>query len=899
MLVRAAVAAVALVVAGSPVVHAVEGAVAARPDLAVTATLDRDEYAPGSEVGAEVVVRNNGPVAARDVRFQVEGDLRLFVSGQRLTDLPGPTIEPGGTWTARVVGRPRDPRAASIRFGVGVSTGPRYAPDLDPTPRDNHAADGAAVPQGRGSVSGVVFRDTDGDGRFDEGEGVAGRSVVAEGGAPAWAPSATTDATGRFSFGTDVPAGAYLISSPGSGSDVVAAPAARFTVTDGATHDLRLPLVPPVSTALSASVSLDGTAYRAGQAVTARITLTNRGTTALRGVVAVCDTGRGFLAPTDPDMAAFAPDGPGVVIDRGRSRTLVLTEPLPADAVAAGQVTISCRFGDAGRNTAGYRLAFGQARVDGAFGALTGTVLLRGSTGRETPLTGARVVALDQRTGLTAASATSDSKGRFTFARLPRGTTKLLVLGAYAPATTGNGWFTADVVADATAAEDLVVVAGPRVTEPAEVRDIRVEASFDEPTYHRDEPATARVKVTNAGVGTAVRVSASLTPTDTDLEHDRSRWGALMPWESGLPPLDLLPGESHEVTIVGLPHYWSVGGVTRLTGTVQAGGLTVPFDLAADITRATGPLTVRAFTDADADGVPDPGEELAGAQVVADGGSAGGWYDGRTDATGRFRFDALPLGVYRVRVVADGWVAPFDHGDLVEVGAGAATHEVGLVRPLSGLDVSLAFAQPSYAPTDQPRLTVRITNNTGAPLPAHVSCRATGAVYEVDSGPGWGSLDPATGAGVPVAPGATWTGTVTAPMPPGSPDHGVVVASCLVGPRERDGSVWAGAPLAGAFAKVPGATWTTGGTLQLQDATSVEPMPHTELVLHDAYTGAPVATTTSGPDGRFTFTNLPVGHYTHAVAGHRPVRFKSGPLFAAVRGSTYEQQVRVEAATSR
>ncbi|MDQ2587917.1 carboxypeptidase regulatory-like domain-containing protein [Saccharothrix yanglingensis] len=896
MLLRVAVVTVALALSGSPIARAQENAAApARADLAITTTLDQERYEPDSEMGATVTVRNNGSVPARDVRFQTSGDLRLFVSGQQLTALPGPTIEPGGTWTARVVGHQTDPRSATARLRVGVSTGPRYAPDMDPTPRDNEAEDQAVVSQARGSVSGVVYRDANANGRFDGGEGVADRQVSASGGAPSSTLAATTDATGGFSFGGDVPTGSYLVHSFGGDADVIAAAGARFTVTAGGTHDLRLPLVPPVRTHLAATASFDGTAYRAGQPVTARITLTNNGTTTLRGLVAVCHTGAGLITPADPDFTALAPDGSGVTLYRGSSKTFVLTETLPADAVTAGEVSIACEFGNAGRNTTGYSSASARARVDGAFGALGGTAVLR-ANGRETALANAEVVALDQRTGLAAASAVTDRTGKFSFARLPKGATRVLVLGPHADAATGNAWFTADVVADSTRTVRLVAVAGPAVAKPVVVEDIRVEASFDKQSYHRDEPVTARVKVTNTGVGPAVRAGVSTTHTDTDLDYDRSRWGALLPGESGLPAPALLPGQSHEVTIVGMPSFWSVGGVTRLAGTVHAGGREVSFDLSATITRSTAPLSVRAFTDADGDGALDAGEELVGAQVVADGGSTGGWYDGHTDTTGRFRFDALPVGVYRIHVGASGWVAPFDHVELVDVGNGETTHTVGLVRPLSGLEVSLAFARPSYAPTDRPELAVRITNNTGAPILAHVFCRTMRMIYEVGNGPEWGPLDPTTGAGVPVAPGSTWTGTVSASMPEGAPDHGVVVASCLVGPRERDGAVWAGAPLAGAFTKVPGPTWTTGGTLRLQAGDAVEPMPNTELVLHDAYTGARVAATTSGPDGRFTFVDLPVGHYTPAVAGHHPVQFRSGPLFSAVRGEDYPRDVRVEAA---
>ncbi|XVS64655.1 hypothetical protein ACQPYE_00900 [Actinosynnema sp. CA-299493] len=860
-----------------------------RADLEVSLAFDRAEYPPDSDIGFTVTVRNTGSAPAVDVRFTHWGDLRLTAGTAELRRVPGPTIAPGEARTYRLAGRQQVPLYDLVEYAVTANTGTQSLPDMDPTPEDNTGRATTRVPLTWGRAGGVLYRDADGDGAFDEGEGVADEPVYAEGGLPWNWLSGRTDATGRFTFGGDVPTGRYRASLIEHGNPFVIAPGhAEFTVEQGVTTELALPMASPVLEVLRPRLEFDRESYRPTDPVGIDVTLANTGATALTGIVAVCDEepDEGRLTGTGPAWAALSPDGPGVTLAAGETKVLRITETVPGDAVAVGRIGVACNFGNSGRSTAGYTGSSDFAEV-GSFGAVEGT--LRHADG--TPLDDVRLLALDQRGGLPVAEARSHDGGAFSFAKLPVGRTKLLVLGEYRDQATGDGWFTVDVVADTTARVAFVVAPGPEVAEPVEVDGIEVTASFDQAAYDIAEPVTARVKVTNTGVGPRAPVRFVPDWVPSTMLYDHAQWGPLYPGG-----LYLWPGESYEVTVVGEPRTWT-GDLVSLKGrfTVGTRGASVPLDLSAAVSHAVGDATILIYGDANANGAFDPGEALPNQSVTVEGGLPTTHHQGDTDATGRYRVEDTPAGNYRVRVWhSSRWALPIDFYDRFTLTAAGATFEVGLVRPADTLTAVIAWDKPAYRPDERPGLNVTITNNSGSDRTVHAVCGGVGTPYQIENGEEWGPLGE-LGGGVPIAERRSWTTTVEETMPAGSPDHGLITASCAFGTRDADGRFRELSPVVKATARVPGAVWTTTGRVVECCGTQGVGVPNATVLLVDPDTNGTAARATADADGVLTFPDLAVGHYTPVVLGPwRVVRTHEDPQFEAVRGSATPQLIAVE-----
>lgn len=877
-----------------PAVPRAEAAPVPRADLKVSLAFDRAEYPPDSDIGLTVTVRNAGAAPAVDVRFTHGGDLRITTGATELRRVPGATIAPGEAKTYRLVGRQQIPLYDRVEYSVTAYTGPQTLPDMDPTPEDNTGRAATRVPLTWGSARGVLYRDADGDGAFDEGEGVADAPVYADGGLPTTWLSGRTDATGRFTFGGEVPTGRYRASLIEHGNPFVIAPGhAEFTVEQGVTTELALPMTSPVLEVLRPKLEFDRESYRPTDPVGIDVTLTNTGATALTGVVAVCDEepDEGRLTGNGPGWAALSPDGPGVTLAAGETKVLRVTDTVPADAAAVGRIGVACNFGNSGRSTAGYIGSSDFAEV-GSFGAVEGT--LRHGDGR--PLDGVRLVAL-QRGGLPVAEARSHDGGAFSFAKLPAGRTEVLVLGEYRDEATGEGWFTVDVVADTTTRVEFVVVAGPEVVEPVEVDRLEVTASFDKAAYDIAEPVTARIKVTNTGVGASIPVRYVPEWVPSTMTHDFDQWGPLYPYANPTKGLYLWPGESYEVTVVGEPRPW-IGDLVSLKGRITFGtrGASVPLDLSAPVSHAAGGATVLVYGDANANGAFDQGEALPNQTVTVEGGIPTTFHEGITDAAGRYRIEGAPAGNYRVRVWhSSRWAPPIDFYDRFTVtGGGDTTFEVGLVRPANTLTAVIAWDKAEYRPDERPRLNVTITNNGLADLTVHAVCGGTGTPYQIENGEEWGPLSE-LGYGVPVAARRSWSTTVEETMPVGSPDHGLITATCAFGTRDADGRFRELAPIARAKARVPGAVWTTTGRVVECCGRQWVGVPDVTVVLLDPDTNETAARATADAHGMLTFPDLAVGHYTPVVLGPwQVVPFHEGPLFAAVRGATEPQLIAVK-----
>lgn len=864
-------------------------------DLKVTAAFDRAEYAPESAMGVTVTVENKGTAPASDVRFSTNGNVWFESGGEQLRRIPGPGLVPGERLTYQLVVKQSYARDSTAEFSVRVTDGLEQYPEADPTPQDNYASTTAQVPQGRGSVIGVVYADHNGNGQPDSGEGVSGKSLQATGGAPFTPLGARTGANGEFSF-TDVPTGRYRAYF--TTTDVVVQPgSSEFAVENGVTRTVAIQVGPPVSNVLRASVSLDRDSYRRTDPVTVQVSVTNTGTKPLTGVVAVCNPWNSAttLPGTAPGWAPLNPDGPGVALEPGETKSFTVADVVPDAAYHAGQLSVSCNFGNNGRNVEGYTGSSDHAEVIGAFGRVEGVLLRADANGVEAPLPGARLIALDRRSGLRAYEATSDGAGRWSFPKLPIGTNEVLVLGAYRAAD--GGAHVVEVSSDQTAQARFVVVDGPLVTEPRHAPDIRVTASFDKASYDMVEPIRATVRITNAGTGYGASIGLRTEYVDSALSYDPAQWGDLRPNQSTPTSPSLWPGEERVITLVGTYPTYRFNGTVRLKATIVASDTNQAdnvIDISAAVTHSTGDAVALIYGDRNGNGAFDQGEELPGVQVGFEGGLPRKWLDGRTDASGRFRLEDVPAGHYKLFLYStdDGWITPEDLYRVVTVKAGQeSSAEFRLVRPLSDkLEVTLSFDRPSYRPGEQPTLTGTLTNNTGAPITVMAYCGGYGWAYEIANTDEWGPLA-WNGPGIALADGETRAFHVVETMPEASPDHGLVLASCYFGPAGLPN----GSPLVRATAEVPGAVWTTPGQVVRQGEGGNVGVGGVELVLLDPRSGRVAARTVTDASGGFTFPDLAVGQYTPVVLGPWRVHaVHEGPLFEAVRGSLWPRLVFVE-----
>ncbi|MFD0205490.1 MULTISPECIES: hypothetical protein [Saccharothrix] len=847
---------------------------AAEADLRITASFDRAEYPPETDLPIRVTVDNVGDDVATEVEFVVfDGNVWLRDGWDQISGRF--TLVPGERMVVDLVARPLDHLADHAQFTIRVFRAEGTIPD--PTPADNQATARAVVAQKRGAVSAVVYTDGNGNGRADAGEGVPGLHFSAYGGAPVTSLTAVTDGGGRLAF-TDVPTGRYRLYLPDD--DVVVKPGfGEFTVEEGATADLAIPTATPVSDVLTARLELDRDTYGRDYQVNVRITLANSGTVPLTGVVAVCNHAGEphVLDGTGPGWAPLAVGGPGTTVGAGETKVLVVTDVVPQRAYERGFLFAECNFGNHGTHEDGYVGSSDSARVVGARGDATGLLRYYSGQGPETPLAGVRLLALD-RFGVPVAEAVSGDDGEWRFVNLPVGDYDVLVLGPYRDRY-GSDTYTIGVDAGGTSRSIFSVVDGPVVVPPRLAPNVKVTASFGKPSYDINEQVTATVKVVNAGTA---RTFARFVPESSadGFHYDHDQWGDLRPWLGAY----LEPGDERTVTLVGDVAFVREG-VAWLKGRIEATDEADPADnvlgLSVPVTHRTGDVVAVVYGDRDLDGVFDQGEALPGVDITFEGGRPRKWVAGETGADGTYRLDDAPAGTYVVITTDEhtGWVSQ-GQSELVVTGDQETTAYFRMERPLSDrLHATLAFDRDTYGVGDPVDITITLANSGDAPILARAFC-GSAELPAPDYGAAWGPFAP-DGSGVVVAPGGTRAFTVRETVPGWAGDYGLFGAWCDFGPEHANGLAH-GSDLA----RVPGAVWTVSG--RALNGTGPEPrgIPGVKLVLLDFITGQPVARTVTGADGGFTFTDLPVGYYTPVLVGPWKFNTNWGPYayFKVVRG---------------
>ncbi len=425
-----------------------------------------------------------------------------------------------------------------------------------------------------------------------------------------------------------------------------------------------------------------------------------------------------------------------------------------------------------------------------------------------------------------------------------------------------------------TLAAVLVAIVGFAVPASAEDYDLRGTAAVEGGPYLLGEPVTVKYTVTNAGTrgvyyshGIADHLGGTRFWVD-------SGWGDLGPGGFGA---SFEPGETREYLLTG--HLTGpLDGDSRFRLSVSLlDGVTPPLAPAEVVVRAAAGTTTiggQAFADADEDGVADPGEALAGAEVALYGSDLSATRT--TGADGRYSFADLPPGRYDVypESAPGGWI--LGGGTTVRADGSTPVVEVPLraLRPLSEtLRATVALDQDTYRIGDPAVLTVTLAN-TGTRVLSGVygACDRGDIGRSLDITPaGWGELD-YFGPGATIRPGETRTFEVPGTVTERAGRWGVLEQICDF---TRDEAYHEGTPVARDTAKILGLEGTSTGRIVTETGEGLAGQPVTAT---DIDTGQALVATT-GAEGNLTIAG-PAGRYRLSVAGPW-VLVGNGPVYVA------------------
>ncbi|SDF97054.1 hypothetical protein SAMN05216553_104411 [Lentzea fradiae] len=400
--------------------------------LRTTVELDKSHYLLHEDMRMKFTITNVGGQAAERVRFPFPQGVPGYERwdwGELKDGGNGVRIGPGETQVFEFSGGVAD-RYNGSNQTAGIADG-----WFDYIGRQDNAEDRfsalATVTPTEGDLGGVVYGDSNHNGRMDAGEALAGTLVQIWGGRGMTAQR-TTGADGRFLF-EKTPGGRWLVGY--THPDGWVAPNENVLITpQGA--DLAVRAERPAADSLGATLVLDQESYQPQQAVTMTVTLTNDGTRPIEGVQATClDYGRKNYLGVQANWGELAPNGAGVGVPVGESRTFHVTDVVPQEAVAAGEVLAVCRFGPQVLNGKGYVEATARAAVPGGFGSVAGRLWHdrnRNYVGDEDEgVANVRVVLRDRHTDAVTGEAVSDATGMLRFDRVPAGSHRAHVEGAW------------------------------------------------------------------------------------------------------------------------------------------------------------------------------------------------------------------------------------------------------------------------------------------------------------------------------------------------------------------------------------------------------------------------------------------------------------------------------------
>ncbi|MBE1581426.1 hypothetical protein ACFORH_23325 [Amycolatopsis roodepoortensis] len=403
--------------------------------------------------------------------------------------------------------------------------------------------------------------------------------------------------------------------------------------------------------------------------------------------------------------------------------------------------------------------------------------------------------------------------------------------------------------------------------------NLKITAAVPDGRWLRDETIPIDLTITNIGDATATEVKAQgSTYSGPHYSFDLNTWGEL---SHGGPGATFQAGESRTYRLTG--RIWAV----------EAGNPVVRLDVMTPVDTDFGDNTIdvpvnvvppettervagQVYGDKNRDGVPSPGEELAGITARIGSFNMPQELSVVTDAAGRFFFDAVPVGSHRslyFRDVPDGWLLPENTSMRLDGSGDFQNLSIRGQQPLSQtLQAKLEFDKTSYAPGGTVKATVTLTNSGEHPLSGlFVTCRDNGDGTELKIPQDqWGAFgSPQAGA---LTSGQRLVFALTAQVPEKAFYFGKTTLSC-----EFSGKTYLSGPEVSAEAKVPGkradarvlawvdknGNWTPDDGEGLAGITATLSTKDNRLVSF-ARTDA---------KGVVTFPGVAVGEYVFRVAG--------------------------------
>jgi hypothetical protein len=311
------------------------------PTMNLAVKFDKAAYGSGDDVSGSVTIKNTGPVDAHGLHMSVYGTNLSSWNVERESEFwpsqPGVDIAAGNTLVLKFTANISKPDAP-IKMTADLQADPNNPNTI--TQQDTATA---TVTKAFGSGDGTLYYDANGNGAYDQGEGLANIDVKINGGVPSHdEPATKTDANGKFSV-TDIPAGNYSLTFDGLG-DLVA-PSVGLRIGQQPQHIL-VQARHKVSDTLKATVALNADTYAVGDIAHVTVTLTNSGDHALTGLTAMCNRiGDPNQLSGRSDGWGDLRDGHGVTVPAHSTVTIDATEPVPNDAHRYGYTALACEFG--------------------------------------------------------------------------------------------------------------------------------------------------------------------------------------------------------------------------------------------------------------------------------------------------------------------------------------------------------------------------------------------------------------------------------------------------------------------------------------------------------------------------------------------------------------------------
>lgn len=340
---------------------------AAAPDIQVDLAFAKSSYSVADLVTLNLTIHNAGDAVANHVRVVPD------VSKVNLTDpvfgdlgQDGVDIAPGDSVTMAATGYINGISEGELTFELLVYSGDDYVTTAEAT---------VTVTPASGDYSGVIYIDKNGNGAFDQGEGLGDVEVTISGGAPTADHDTTTADDGTFSF-SDLSGGAYTVWFQAPGGWLVPGPknhGGDDIVVGGSdqTTGIEYAAIRPLKDTLHLKAAFDKPSYHVGDTATLVLTLSNSGTKRLTGITANCNRAGEISKSWDGTPP------PGTLGDKtwdlnpGEHVTIRIPGKVLPGALDLGTLRAGCDFGNSGYLTEGNPSANASAKVLEA-GAATG-----------------------------------------------------------------------------------------------------------------------------------------------------------------------------------------------------------------------------------------------------------------------------------------------------------------------------------------------------------------------------------------------------------------------------------------------------------------------------------------------------------------------------------------------